>query len=39
MQSIPDDRASGFATHEELNQPGAPEDYNAFVPDVDAYTI
>jgi putative acyl-CoA dehydrogenase len=29
MQSIPDDRASGFATHEVLNQPGALEDYNA----------
>jgi hypothetical protein len=29
MQLIPDDRASGLATHEVLNQPGALEDYNA----------
>jgi putative acyl-CoA dehydrogenase len=33
MQSIPDDRASGFATHEVLNQPGALEDYNAYSDD------
>jgi len=29
-QSIPDDQASGFATHEVLNQPGAFENYNAY---------
>ena len=33
MQSIPDDRASGFATHEVLNQPSALEDYNAYSDD------
>jgi putative acyl-CoA dehydrogenase len=33
MQSIPDDRASGFATHEVLNQPGVLEDYNAYFDD------
>jgi putative acyl-CoA dehydrogenase len=33
MQSIPDDRASGFATHEVLNQPGALEDYHAYSDD------
>jgi hypothetical protein len=33
MQSIPDDQASGFATHEVLNQPGALEDYNAYSDD------
>jgi putative acyl-CoA dehydrogenase len=33
LQSIPDDQASGFATHEVLNQPGALEDYNAYSDD------
>jgi putative acyl-CoA dehydrogenase len=33
MQSIPDDRAPGFVTHEVLNQPGALEDYNAYSDD------
>jgi putative acyl-CoA dehydrogenase len=33
MQSIPDDRATGFATHDVLNQPGALEDYNAYSDD------
>jgi putative acyl-CoA dehydrogenase len=33
LQSIPDDRASGFATHDVLNQPGALEDYNAYSAD------
>jgi putative acyl-CoA dehydrogenase len=32
-QSIPDDKASGFATHEVLNQPGALEDYDAYSDD------
>jgi putative acyl-CoA dehydrogenase len=30
LQSIPDDRASGFATHEVSNQPGALEEYDAY---------
>ncbi len=30
---VPDDRASGFATHEVMNQPGALENYNAFTAD------
>jgi putative acyl-CoA dehydrogenase len=30
MESIQDDRASGFATHEVLNQPGAFENYDAY---------
>src|SRR5215211_2812886 len=29
-QSIPDDGAAGFVTHEVLNQPGAFENYNAY---------
>src|SRR4051794_11691044 len=33
LQSILDDQASGFATHEVLNQPGALEDYNAYSDD------
>ena len=33
MQSILDDRASGFATHDVLNQPGALADYNAYADD------
>ena len=31
--SIPDDRASGFATHEVLNQAGALQNYDAFSSD------
>jgi putative acyl-CoA dehydrogenase len=30
---IPDDRASGFATHEVLNQPGALQNYDAYSDD------
>lgn len=33
MQSSSDDRDTGFATHEVMNQPGALEDYNAFADD------
>src|SRR5258706_4077522 len=33
MQPIPDDHASGFSTHEVLNQPGALEHYNAYSDD------
>jgi putative acyl-CoA dehydrogenase len=33
IPSTPDERASGFATHEVLNQPGAFEDYNAYAGD------
>ena len=33
MHSVPDERASGFATHEVFNQPGALEDYNAYSDD------
>ena len=31
--SISDDRITGFATHEVVNQPGALEDYNAYLAD------
>ncbi len=34
MQSIPDGRDSGFATHEVLNQPHALEDYDAYSDDI-----
>jgi putative acyl-CoA dehydrogenase len=30
MHAVLDERTSGFATHEVLNQPGALEDYNAY---------
>ena len=33
MHSVPDERASGFATHEVFNQPGALDDYNAYSDD------
>jgi putative acyl-CoA dehydrogenase len=31
--SLPDERTSGYATHEVLNQPGTFEDYNAYSED------
>src|SRR3954470_14078490 len=31
--SVLDDRTTGFATHEVMNQPGALEDYNAYSED------
>jgi len=33
MSSTPDERATGFATHEVLNQPGPFENYNAYAGD------
>ena len=30
LPEVPDDRVSGFATHELMNQPGALENYNAY---------
>ena len=32
-QITPDDRLSGFATHDVMNQPGALDDYNAYFDD------
>ena len=33
MPPIPDDRTTGFSTHEVMNQPGALENYNAYADD------